>query len=44
VARSDPNEQFRRYQRQLEREAAREQAKTATATASNRQDLWMKIF
>jgi restriction system protein len=33
VARSDPNEQFRRYQWQLEREAAREQAKTATATA-----------
>jgi restriction system protein len=33
VARSDPNEQFRRYQRQLEREAAREQAKIASATA-----------
>jgi restriction system protein len=33
VARSDPNEQFRGYQRQLEREAAREQAKNAAATA-----------
>jgi restriction system protein len=36
VARSDPNEHFRRYQRQLEREAAREQVKIATATARER--------
>ena len=33
VARSDPNEQFRRYQRRLEQEAAREQAKAAAAAA-----------